>query len=206
MRKEVKHYYQDQITKEVFDSLFAICAQRNYRINGMIPYAEMNTLEDFCLENECRPEDIHVILGEDWFITYIIDDTDLEFLDWVSLENSENTLRQTLEMKKQLVNILLQAKQKQIWALMRHTTSYRFYELLKSHGYIDEDINIAIYEETTPEEVLKIVDKIYSEYRNLTFYYQDPNRIVYPELEEYIVHDATFYVNDKFFNQYQKTK
>lgn len=204
MQRKVKKYQGKEVTEEILNRLFYICNKRNFRIEGMIPYSDIYNINGICMWLECQPDNFHIILGEDWFITYLQDDIDLEIIDWVALDNVENKITQTLEMKKYIIELLLESRKKQIYATMRHTTSYKFYELFKKHGYIKEEYNTISYEETIPTDGQKIIFQILKKYHKLSSYFQDPNRVEYPEYEEYFNHDVTFYVTDEFIKKYTK--
>ena len=60
MRKEVKHYQGYEITMEVLSKLFAINAIRDFKVEGCIPYEDIESLEE--LENL---EDVEFIIDEE---------------------------------------------------------------------------------------------------------------------------------------------
>lgn len=204
MRKEVKHYQGLEINIEVIAKLFAICAARNFRVEGLIPYEEIDSIEEFCQCYNCEPQNVHVILGGDWFITYIDWEDSLEIMEWVSLECPKDKFRQSLEMLKYMIDILLQSKYRLIDAVMRHSSSYKFYELLKEHGYIQELSSSIAMEDTIPDDIYQELKSNLKQKGNLEAYLQDETRP--QEYDEYFYHDLAFSLTDKFFKRYDHSQ
>ena len=202
MRKEVKHYQGKKIDIYVLSELFAICAARNFRVEGHIPYEEIDSVEDFSLYYNCNIEDIHIVLGQDWFISYIDWNDAIEIMEWVSLENSKDKFKQTLEMMKYIIEILLQTKNRQIDTIMRHSSSYSFYELLKKRGYIEEQYNAVNTEASIPQDISEILRSRIQTQKSIIEYLKDETRD--KEYDQYFHHDVTFSLTDKFFCKYSK--
>lgn len=204
MRKEVKHYQGLEINIEVIAKLFAICAVRNFRVEGLIPYEEIDSIEEFCQCYNCEPQNVHVILGGDWFITYIDWEDSLEIVEWVSLECPKDKFRQSLEMLKYMIDILLQSKYRLIGAVMRHSSSYKFFELLKENGYIQELSDSIAIEDTIPDDIYQEIKSELKQKGNFETYLQDETRI--QEYDEYFHHDLAFSLTDKFFKRYDHSQ
>lgn len=203
MRKELKKYHGQEITLEVISKMFAICAVRNFRVDGLIPYDDIDTLEDLCTCYDCNLEEINVVLGQDWFISYVERENSIDIIDWVSLDNVKNKFMQSLEMMKQIIEILLLAENRTIDAMMRHSTSYKFYELLKEQGYITELYNCAGMDESIPTDIQDELDKKLSKKPRIEYYLEDETRN--KDYDEYFHHDITFLLTEKFFTRYSKT-
>lgn len=203
MRKEVKHYQGMDITREVINEMFFICAKRNFKVDGTIPYEDIESIDDITHWYECEPEEMNVLLGEDWFMTYKDNGGILEIVEWVSIEEVENKFHQVLEMKKHIIKLLLTAKEKSIESIMKHSTSYRFYDALKKHGYIDELFNMPGMDEYIPFDIQLELDRQIEKNVNIKGYLANEDRN--KEYDEYFYHEIEFYLTDKFFDKYSKS-
>lgn len=203
MRKEVKHYQGMDITREIINKMFFICAKRNFKVDGTIPYEDINSIDDLTFYFGCEVDEMNVIIGEDWFITYSDTGGTIGIIEWVSIEEVPDKLRQSLEMKKYITELLLTTQDKSIESVMRHTTSYRFYEALKKHGYIDELYNMPGMDEYIPFDIQLELDRQIEKNVNIKGYLANEDRN--KEYDEYFYHDIDFYLTDKFFDMYKKS-
>lgn len=203
MRKEVKHYQGIAITREVINEMFHICANRNFKVEGTIPYEDISSIDDITHWYECEPDEMNVIIGQDWFITYIDNGGILEIVEWVSRDDIPDKFRQSLEMKKYIIKLLIDSKEKCIEAVMRHSTSYRFYEALKKHGYIDELYNMPGMDQYIPFDIQLELDRQIEKNVNIKGYLANEARN--KEYDEYFHHEIEFYLTDKFFDKYSKS-
>lgn len=203
MEREVKHYLGSEIDMEVISKLFAISAIRGFKVEGVNPYEEIESIDDLGIILNSDINNIHVILGTDWFITYLNNKNEIEILEWASIKKETGIFRQTLEMLKYMISILLESKNHQIKAVMRHSTSYKFYKLLKENGYIEETYDNLGLEDTIPLSVIEDTEIPLSKLKNLTEFLE-----TYPNTEysEYIHHDLKFSLTPKFYARYNKTK
>ncbi len=201
MKREVKHYHGEEIDLDIFTKLFGISAQRNFRVEGLIPYSDINTLEDVEDFYGCCIDAFHIILGEDWYITYLDYYDSIEILEWCSVDNKKDIYRQTLEMMKYMISIFIEAKDKKILTIMRHTTSYKFYELLKSRGYIEEQYDSPGLDSILPLDIFDIIDKLIDQNINIKGYLLNENRPT--KYDKYFYHELIFRLNDSFFKKYE---
>lgn len=202
MRKEVKHYQGYEITMEVLSKLFAINAIRDFKVEGCIPYEDIENIEELSMCINTEVENIHLLLGQDWYITYIVKENTIEILEWVSINKNNDILRQSLEMLRYIVNILLESKNQQVTAVMRHSSSYRFYCLAKQLGYIKELKDNLGIEDTIPYCVISESNHPVPKDDELIEFLKDEQHP--KEYEEYIHHDITFSLTKKFYNRYSK--
>lgn len=202
MRKEVEHYQGKEIDIVIISKLFAISIARDFRVEGIVPYSDVDTIEELCEVCECNIDDFHVILGADWYLTYIDRQDSLEIMEWVSLANTKDKMRQTLEMMRYLTKVLLLSKDRKITAIMRHSTSYNFYQLLIKNGYVKELYNNPGMDNSLPEDLRLEVDKSIEENVNIRGYLNNPERDT--DLDEYFYHDISFKITDKFLSRYNK--
>lgn len=202
MRKEVEHYQGKEIDIIIISKLFAISIARDFRVEGIVPYSDVDTIEELCEVCECNIDDFHVILGADWYLTYIDRQDSLEIMEWVSLANPKDKMRQTLEMMSYLTKVLLLSKDRKITAIMRHSTSYNFYQLLIKNGYVKELYNNPGMDNSLPEDLRLEVDKSIEENVNIRGYLNNSERDT--DLDEYFYHDISFKITDKFLSRYNK--
>lgn len=202
MRKEVEHYQGKKIDIVIISKLFAISIARDFRVEGIVPYSDVDTIEELCEICECNIDDFHVILGADWYLTYIDRQDSLEIMEWVSLANPKDKMRQTLEMMRYLIKVLLLSKDRKITAIMHHSTSYNFYQLLIKNGYVKELYNNPGMDNSLPEDLRLEVDKSIEENVNIRGYLNNSERDT--DLDEYFYHDISFKITDKFLSRYNK--
>ncbi|MGN1371039.1 MAG: hypothetical protein ACI4XM_01995 [Candidatus Coprovivens sp.] len=203
MRKKVEHYQGEQINFIIISKLFAISAARDFKVEGIIPYSDIDTLEELCEVYECNPDEFHIILGADWYLTYITRPEKTEIIEWVSLENRKDKIHQTLEMMKYLIQVLLLSKEKKVTSTMRHSTSYKFYQLLIKNGYIKEQYNNPGMDTSIPDDIQSELDIAIEDNINIKYYLDNPNRNT--EYDEYFYHDISFTLTNKFLTRYDKT-
>lgn len=202
MRKEVEYYQGKQIDIVIISKLFAISIARDFKVEGIVPYSDVDTIEELCEICECEIDEFNVVLGQDWYLTYIDRKDNLEIMEWVSLENTKDKLKQTLEMMKHLIKVLLLAKERKITALMRHSTSYNFYQLLIKNGYIKEEYNNPGMDTSIPEDIQFELDIAIEDNINIKYYLENSDRN--EEYDEYFYHDISFTLTKKFLNRYDK--
>ena len=121
-----------------------------------------------------------------------------------NLPREKDIMSQTTEMLGAMISILIQGENKEIYAIMKHHTSYKFYQKLKQLGYVEELYWCSQMEEERPIELDRIVEVLKEKYDDLNEYFSDENREHFPEYAEYIFHDITFTVTDKFLKRYKK--
>ena len=85
---------------------------------------------------------------------------------------------------------------------MRHSTSYKFYELLLNKGYIEEISNIKEFDDELPEHIEKQKNELKNKYKNLEEYLS--NNTKKQEIDDYIYHLIIFETTKLFTKRYQK--
>lgn len=200
----ITHYTSNQITDEVISKKNLIAMQRYSEGYYSFLFDGIDTAEDVCYWCDCSKEDLHIILGKDWYISYVTREGLIEITEWINNPREKNIVEQTNEMLKSMISILLQSEGQEIFASMRHHTSYKFYEKLKKLGYIEELFIDSKMEMDIPLELDRIVHMLAEKYNSLDEYFADENRIHFPEYAEYIYHDIRFCITDKFIKRYKK--
>ena len=164
----------------------------------------IDTVDDICYWCDCNKEDLNLILGKDWYIMYVIRPDEIEITEWINIPREKQIIEQTNEMLKSMISILLLSEGKEVFASMRHHTSYKFYEKLKRLGYVEELFIHSKMEMEIPLELDKIVHVLAEKYEDLDEYFADEQREHFPEYGEYVYHDIRFCITDKFIKRYKK--
>ena len=199
MRKEVKIYHSQEITDEIFQKINYISSSRNNNI-----YNNVNTLKELCENYQKDPNEIYVVLGEDWYIIYGLNRLYLEIIEWYSIEKVQNKFMQITEMLQELKNILILSNGQRIIADMQLSTSYQFYHLYKEKGYLKEIYRFFGAELPTISDEDKIIEKIAPKYQTIEDYLADHTREPFPEYEPYFYCEAFFTTTEKFKKRYVK--
>jgi hypothetical protein len=202
--ENIKHYKGIEITKELVSSKNLIAMRRYSEGYYSFLFEGIDTIDDICYWCDCNPEDLNLILGKDWYIMYVTRPNEIEITEWISTPREKNILEQTNEMLTSMISILLLSEGKEIFASMRHHTSYKFYEKLKRLGYVEELFIHSKMEMDIPLELDKIVHVLAEKYDSLDEYFADELREHFPEYGEYIYHDVRFSITDKFIQRYKK--
>lgn len=202
--ENIKHYKGIEITKELVSSKNLIAMRRYSEGYYSFLFEGIDTIDDICYWCDCNPEDLNLILGKDWYIMYVTRPNEIEITEWISTPREKNILEQTNEMLTSMISILLLSEGKEIFASMRHHTSYKFYEKLKRLGYVEELFIHSKMEMDIPLELDKIVHVLAEKYDSLDEYFADELREHFPEYGEYIYHDIRFSITDKFIQRYKK--
>lgn len=206
MRKKVEHYEGNEITKEILQRIRLIDEKRIQEGITQFDMEEINSLEDLCEIDELTPEQIHIILGEDWYIVYAyISEEEIDIKDWVAIDKVENKFTQTMEMFSALKKILLAHKDYDIYSMLRHSTSYPFYQKMLKEGLVEEGYDMVDFDDYLPK-LEEIKQQILDEYDSIEAYLADENRKRYEEsnMEDYIYHNVVFNMTDKFKNRYKR--
>ena len=202
--ENIKHYKGIEITKELVSSKNLIAMRRYSEGYYSFLFEGIDTIDDICYWCDCNPEELNLILGKDWYIMYVTRPNEIEITEWISTPREKNILEQTNEMLTSMISILLLSEGKEIFASMRHHTSYKFYEKLKRLGYVEELFIHSKMEMDIPLELDKIVHVLAEKYDSLDEYFADELREHFPEYGEYIYHDIRFSITDKFIQRYKK--
>ena len=110
-------------------------------------WKNIDTLEDLCLCDGAEVAEENIVLGEDWFISYIIDGC-ISIENWIALDDNENKLIRLGEMFAEIKNILLLSNEldTDIVCYMRHNTSYQFYLKYKKRAILMRCMLNAIFQ------------------------------------------------------------
>lgn len=208
MRQPVKHYRGFEITDEVIRKINLIELKRIEEKLTNIVSEPIKSLQDLCRIHGTLPKEENVILGVDWYIIYTKYDEDseeIEINEWVAIGNVQNKLIQTMEMFNALKDILLESKGSKVYATMRHSTSYKFYQSLISREYLEEISNRLELEEELPEEIIKIKEELKTKYHTLEEYLvNELKHLDKQSFNDFIYHYIIFKTTDKFTKRYKK--
>ncbi len=192
-----------EITKEKVARIRKIAKKRYDTPIYESTFWDVTTLESLSEVHGINPDDEILILGSDWFLCYWFSKDTVEFLEWVALNIPSTKVKQTIEMMKELKNILLEHSDKKFIASMRHNGSYPFYLSMLKKGYFNEEyhsIDFDICGGDAPEE-LEDIDR---NYLTLEDFLKSEEASAHPELLTYIMHDLVFNVSDSFVEHYKK--
>lgn len=210
MRSQPKLYSGYKITDDVIKRVKDIIKLREPQAYDSV-WKNIDTLEDLCLCDGAEVAEENIVLGEDWFISYIIDGC-ISIENWIALDDNENKLVRLGEMFAEIKNILLLSNEldTDIVCYMRHNTSYQFYLKYKKMGYFDEMYTECYISNLKPKEMDSIINKLELENKLYTI---DDEMIVhedvadsYPEYNKYFMHDVAFSLTKKFIDRYKKRK
>ena len=138
MKNTIHHYTGYEITPEIVAQKNLIGMRRYSAGYYSFLFDDINTLEDMITYLACNPEDMNIILGDDWYIAYTMNDSEIEITEWIDIPRENDVMSQTSEMLRAMISILLLGEGKDIYATMRHHTSYKFYQKLKQLGFVEE--------------------------------------------------------------------
>lgn len=200
----IKHYNGIDITPNLISQKNLIAMRRYSEGYYSFLFDGIDTVDDICYWCDCNKEDLNLILGKDWYIMYVIRPDEIEITEWINIPREKQIIEQTNEMLKSMISILLLSEGKEVFASMRHHTSYKFYEKLKRLGYVEELFIHSKMEMEIPLELDKIVHVLAEKYEDLDEYFADEQREHFPEYGEYVYHDIRFCITDKFIKRYKK--
>lgn len=206
MRKKVEYHKGTDLTKEILKRIHLIDAKRIQEGTTQFNMEECRTAEELCEIYETTPEATNIILGEDWYIIYAyISEEEIDIKDWVAIDKVENKFTQTMEMFSALKKILLAHKDYDIYSMLRHSTSYPFYQKLVNEGYVEEGYDMVDLDESS-EELEVIKQEILDEYDSIEDYLSDEKRERYEgtHLDDNIYHNVVFNTTEKFNNKYKR--
>ena len=206
MRKKVEHYQGKEITRKIIRQTEIIDLQRIKEGITQFSMGKVKTVKQLAKIHNSKPEDEHVILGEDWYLSYtIVSESEMEIKDWIAIGNVENKFAQTMEMFNAFKQILLEYSHCNIYSILRHSTSYQFYKKLLDEGLIEEHVDVIDFDDYTPK-LEEIKQKIFYKYDSYEDYLSDENRERYEEyqIEDFIYHEVCFNTTKKFTNRYKR--
>ena len=206
MRKKVEHYKGNEITKEILKRIHLIDTKRIQEGTTQFNMEECRTLKELCEIYETTPKKTHIILGADWYIVYAyLSEEEIDIKDWVAIDGVENKFTQTMEMFSALKNILLTHKDYDIYSMLRHSTSYPFYQKMVNEGLVEEGYDMVDLDESS-EELEAIKEQILDKYDSIEDYLSDETRERYEDmhLDDNIYHNVVFNTTEKFNNRYKR--
>lgn len=192
-----------EITKEKIVRLKKIAKRRYSKYVYESTFWDVKTVDDLAEVHGIDIDNEILILGSDWFLCYWFSEDTVEFLEWVSLDIPGTKVRQSLEMMKELKNILLENKDKRFVASMRHNGSYPFYLTMLKRGFFEEQSHIVDID-TCNGLAPKKLRNLDRNYLDLKEYLESDDANRNPELLTYVMHDLIFNVSDTFVEQYKK--
>lgn len=209
MREEVKYYTGYQITDDIIRKINLIELKRIKEGITYIKSEPIETLRDLCRIHGTFPKEENVIIGQDWYIIYskyYEDSSEIEINEWVAINKVENKLMQTIEMFSAMKKILLRNENITVFAIMKHSTSYKFYKSLLTRGYFEEISNRPDIDDEVPEFLEPIKKELKNKYERLEDFLQnlDNENLTDTRFEDIIHHLVIFKTTDKFIKKYKK--
>ena len=209
MREKVKYYTGYEITDDIIRKINLIELKRIKEGITYIKSEPIKTLRDLCRIHGTFPKEENVILGQDWYIIYsrlYEDSKEIEINEWVAINKVENKLIQTIEMLSAMKKILLDNKDITVYATMRHSTSYKFYQSLLAKKYFEELSNRPDIDDELPEEFELIKTELKNKYQSLEEYlqYSEKENQTNQSFDDFIHHYIIFKPTDKFIKRYKK--
>lgn len=207
MRGKVEYYDGREITKKELERVNLIELKSIEEGITIFEMESIKTLTELSYSHKTKSKNEHLILGEDWYISYTtISDSEIEINDWISINKVKNKFEQTMEMFNAIKQILVTHSDKHISAIFRHSTSYPFYKKFLDEGYLEELLDNVEFDDYLPT-VEEIFEKILEQYDSIEKYLSDPNREKFEKehIEDFIYHEVIFQVSQKFKNRYKKS-
>ena len=204
MKREVKHLVGREITDDVISRINFMAMKRYDEGVFSVLYEGVDTLEELCLWHGALPEQENVLLGEDWVVVYVKRDNEIDFVEWLDLEEVDDKFSQTMEMVKAIRNVLIEGKDSYLYADMRHDTSYQFYKTMQKSGYLETYSENVGLDESAPSDVLDFADDILDEFGSYNEYFSKCGEDLREDYGRYFHHDIAFGVTEKFVKRYVK--
>ena len=158
MRGKVEYYNDRKITKEVLKKVNFIELKSIEEGITQFGMGYVKTLSELSNSHKTKAKNEHLILGEDWYISYTTKkNNEIEINDWISITKVENKFEQTIEMFNAIKKILITYKDSNIITTLRHSTSYPFYKKFLDEGYLEELIDEVDFDGITENDSDKII-------------------------------------------------
>ena len=168
-------------------------------------YKRIYKLEDIQERMFFNDFDEYLVLGNDWFLTYNIEDNLVRISNWMAVDDKNTKLTQSIEMLNTIKELLINNKDKKFVANFRHNTSYPLYKKMLDKDYFKENFH-HIDKVSCPASVelrLKFLE-MYSpcNYEIFLKYLKSEAAIKNPDDLEYIIHCIVFKVTNEFIEKY----
>lgn len=199
----IRHYSGEEITFEVIERIKKFAKERYTQNVYDSCFSMYDSPESFAKEHGVPLNDQHIILGSDWVVCYHILQRNLIISDWIGENNSQRTVSQSIEMYVALRNILLSSMIKRINVFLRHDTSYKFYKLLLERNYVNLYYDIPIIDMYFSENIDKLLVTVNS---SGTLEQSIKLGNIPKEYEQFIFHDISFELTEKFQKKYGRKK
>ena len=201
----IRIYRGNKISEDLIQELKNI-AQKRYSKDIYEEYFwGIKTIKDLCDLHSTKMNEETLVLGTDWFLCYKDSKFEIQFLEWVSLDN-DNKIKQTIEMMEFFKHMIINNKDKFFYASMRHNTSYKIYSILKQKGFFKQYKNEVIIDFVAPYQIQNIIQKYKEEYNSLDEFLASNERNMYDEYLKYVLHNVEFSITEKFVDKYDKNK
>lgn len=203
MVRIVEVFKGKEIDEEKIAKLKVIAASRYAKQIYDSSYWSVENVDTLAYMYDMDVNDITLILGEDWFLCYVILGNVVTFLEWVAVDNKNCKFVQSIEMMTALKKILIQNKEKIFKASMRHDSSYQFYSKMMQRGYFEEECHTFDIDNCAgfaPERLKYIED----DYSSLEAFVNSFEASSHPDYLKYILHDVEFMVTDKLLTKCSK--
>ena len=198
--RSVNVYKGEEIDWKKISKIKEIASKRLAKDIYYTGFSDIEDIDYLAYLHDIDVEDEILVLGNDWFLCYTITDNTVTFIEWVAEYNKDSKFAQSIEMMNTLKKIIMDNKDKEFIADMRHDSSYQFYLKMLEKNYFKEDthsLDIDICNGFAPIAVINMKDN-----NSLIKKFLKSRKVrKHPEYLKYIIHCLTFSVTDKFIEQ-----
>lgn len=214
IRNKPIEYNGNEINLDIVNKYREICCSRYDSAIYEKYFKNLKSVDDFY--NLYGPlvnskEDLHLLLGEDWFILYIESTIYIEVLEWVAVNNVDNKLVQIKEMLTAIRNMLLTKVdntdvQKIIMADLRHDSSYKLYQKALDKGYIISRMDELFFDRSMPEEFEKKILEEKQKHENVKDFIDVITQEDEQEYYKFFIHQTQFYATKDFIDKHTRSR
>lgn len=200
----VKVFRGNEIDEDCIAKLKCISCRRYSKEIYQTYFSAIENVNDLANLHNIRFDKEVLVLGTDWFLCYTTSDYDVQFLEWVSVDN-ENRIKQATEIMNVLKNILIKNKGKMFHAIMRHATSYQIYLKILERGYFREIKHDCLIDCAAPDLYYDKERMLMDVFNSIEDFLCSEECSNYSEYLKYILHQLNFVVTNKFLKKYSNS-
>ena len=200
--RNINTYKGKEIDTAIINRIKEITASRCSKPIYDSGFGNIENVEQLAYIHEINVEEEILVLGEDWFLCYTVEEDLVTILEWVALDTRSSSISQFIEMNTAFKHILLEYKYKSFFAAMRHGTSYQFYLQMLKKGYLDQlyhayDVDICY---GFAPEAIRFLD---NDFATIDKFLSSEEVKSHPEYLSYIINWTIFDVTEKFVENYK---
>ena len=199
MVSKYKIYSGREIDQDKINKIKQIASKRYDKPFYFSSYININNIEELSKYHGIKVEEENLFLGDDWILLFVNNENYIKFLEWIALDNKRN-IHQAVQMLNVFKDILIENKEKLIYANMRHDTSYAFYNSMLKKEYFEEIFHIIGVDNCNglaPKELSTLNIDLFS----IDSFLDSDEIKKHPEYIKYLLHFVGFCVTDKFIER-----